>query len=256
VLLACAFVVLLPFMPALRLNRAEAVFLISWVVIGYAFYSAIAVKEPRHILFITYPLPLAAVLLLNRLFAPVAWRSLPMLALAIGVFATSLITRPIPYMTGLRQSAEIVARLSPPDTNVAFWGHLDGTFIYAMRAYSGRPDLGVVRLDKIMFHDVAVYFEAGLQENDLTPAHIADQIANLHAQYVVVQTGYLANHHVVEALQAAVHSEKFHEVQRIPMSSNYSFSDVSELVIYRLVADVPRGRVAPPMQIKLLDKTL
>jgi Dolichyl-phosphate-mannose-protein mannosyltransferase len=256
VFLACAYVVLLPFIPALRLNRVEAGLLIGWVVIGYAFYSAIAVKEPRHILFITYPLPLAAMLLLDRLFARVAWRSLLMLALPIGVFATSLITRPIPYMTGLRESAEIVARLSPPDTNVAFWGHLDGSFIYGMRAYSGRPDLGVVRLDKIMFHDVAVYFEAGLKENELTPARIADQIADLHAQYVIVQTGYLADRPVVEALQAAVHSEKFQEVQRIAMSSNYSFSDVSELVIYRLVADVPRGRVAPPMQIKLLDKIL
>jgi hypothetical protein len=256
VLLACGFVALLPFMPALRLNRVEAVFLIAWVVIGYAFYSAIAVKEPRHILFITYPLPLAAVLLLDRLFARVAWRSLLMLALAIGVFATSLIIRPIPYMTGLRESAEVVARLSPPDTNVAFWGHLDGTFIYGMRAYSGRPDLGVLRLDKIMFHDVAVYFEAGLKENELTPARITDEITNLHAQYVVVQTGYMADHPVVKALAAAVHSEKFTEIQRIAMSSNYSFTNVSELVIYRLVGDVPRGRVSPPMQIMLLDKTL
>ena len=38
-------------------------------------------------------------------------------------------------------------------------GDLDGSFIYGMRAYSGRPDLRVVRLDKIMFHDLAVYFD-------------------------------------------------------------------------------------------------
>src|SRR5262249_9199205 len=148
---ACGYLILLPFMPAWRLNRVEARFLIFWLVIGYTFYSAIAVKEPRHILFITYPLVIAAVLLLERLFAPIPWRSLVSLAVAIGVFGWSLIMRPAPYVTGLRESAEIVARLAPPDTNVAFWGHLDGTFIYAMRSYSGRPDLGVLRLDKIMF---------------------------------------------------------------------------------------------------------
>ena len=114
VLLACGYVAMLPFMPALRLSRAEAVFLIAWVVIGYAFYSVIALKEPRHILFITYPLPLAAVLLLDRLFVRVAWRSLLVLGLVIGVFATSLILRPTPYMTGLRESAEIVAWLARP----------------------------------------------------------------------------------------------------------------------------------------------
>ena len=57
-----------------------------------------------------------------------------------------------------------------------------------------------------MFHDVAVYFEAGLKENELTPARITDEITNLHAQYVVVQTGYMADHPVVKALAAAVHS--------------------------------------------------
>jgi hypothetical protein len=256
VLLACTYLVLLPFMPALRLDRADMLFLIAWVVIGYAFYSAIAVKEPRFILFITYPFPVAAVLLLDRLLVRVPWRSPVALALGIGVFATSLITRPVPYATGLRESAEIVARLAPPDTNVAFWGHLDGTFIYAMRANSGRPDLGVVRLDKIMFHDVAIFFEAGLKENDLTPERLTGKITNLHAQYVVVQTGYMADHPVVKALEAAVRSDKFTEIQRIAMSSNYQFTNISELVIYRLVADIPHSRVSPPLEIKLLGKTL
>src|SRR5262249_9088720 len=140
--------------------------------------------------------------------------------------------------------------------NVAFWGHLDGTFIYGMRAYSGRPDLGIVRLDKIMFHDVAVYFEAGLKENELTPERITDEIVKLHAQYVVIQTGYMADYPVVKALQTAVQSGKFREIKRITMSSNYALTDVTELVIYCLVEQVPPGRVPPTMQIKLINKTL
>jgi hypothetical protein len=56
---------------------------------------------------------------------------------------------------------------------------------------------------------------------------------------VVVQTGYMSYHPAVQALEAAVHSDKFTEIQWIAMSSNYSFTDISELVIYRLVADVP-----------------
>jgi hypothetical protein len=82
------------------------------------------------------------------------------------------------------------------------------------------------------------------------------EIADLHAQYVVVQTGYMSYYPAVQALEAAVHSDKFTEIQRIAMSPNYSFTDISELVIYRLVADVPYSRVSPPMPIMLLGKTL
>ena len=55
-----------------------------------------------------------------------------------------------------------------------------------------RSDLNVGRLDKIMFRDVAVHFVAGLKENDLNLARITDEISNFHAQYVVVQTGYMS----------------------------------------------------------------
>ena len=55
-------------------------------------------------------------------------------------------------------------------------------------------------------------------------------------------------------MEAAVHSDKFIEIQRIAMSSNYSFTELNELVIYRLVADVPHNRVSPPLQIMLFRK--
>ncbi len=40
------------------------------------------------------------------------------------------------------------------------------------------------------------------------------------------------------------------------MTANYPFRAITELVVYRLVADVPKGRVAPPLEIKLIGKTL
>src|SRR5260370_38346852 len=66
---ACLYILALPFAPALRLARADAIFLGSWLLVGYAFYSMIAVKEPRHILFITYPLALMAVVAVDRTLA-------------------------------------------------------------------------------------------------------------------------------------------------------------------------------------------
>ncbi len=172
VALAGCYALALPFLARLRLPKADMVFLVAWVVIGYVFYSLIAMKGPRHILFITYPIVLAAIVLLDRVLASVKQRGMVAVALAAVVLTFSIVTRPAPYVTGMRQASDAVGRLAPPESNVAVWARFDGTFIYAMRATSGRPDLGVVRLDKLLFRDVAVAFERGFTENAFTPDQI------------------------------------------------------------------------------------
>jgi hypothetical protein len=60
------------------------------------------------------------VIRLERLFERMPWRSRVLLVVAIGVFGASLMMRPAPYVTDLRESAEVAARLAPLETNVAF----------------------------------------------------------------------------------------------------------------------------------------
>jgi hypothetical protein len=60
-----------------------------------------------------------------------------------------------------------------------------------MRAYTGRTDLGVIRLDKLLFSNVAVEFERGATQRMIDPAALVQTLTALHAQYVVVQTHYL-----------------------------------------------------------------
>ncbi|HEY1978765.1 MAG TPA: glycosyltransferase family 39 protein, partial [Xanthobacteraceae bacterium] len=253
---ACLYVLALPFAPALRLARADAVFLGSWLLVGYAFYSMIAVKEPRHILFITYPLALAAVLVIDRTLAKISIRYAVSLAFAAAILAVTLTTGTVPAVAGMREAADAVAQLAPPETNVAFWGSHDGTFVYAMRAYSGRRDLGVVRLDKILLSEVTVYLEHGFKQNVMSPNELADTLRNLHVQYVVFQTRYYGDLASVKALEEMLGSDKFSEVKRIPMTANYGKGYMADLVIYRMKAEVPRGRVAPSMQLKLLGRSL
>jgi 4-amino-4-deoxy-L-arabinose transferase-like glycosyltransferase len=254
--LACLYLLAVPFAPALRLPRADAIFLGSWLLVGYAFYSMIAVKEPRHILFVTYPLALAAVLAIDRTLAKVSFRYAISLVFAVAILASTLITGTVPSVAGMREAAERVAQLAPPESNVAFWGSRDGTFVYAMRAYSGRRDLGVVRLDKILLSDVTVYLEHGFKENVISPAELTDTLRNLHVQYIVFQTRYHDDLASVKALEETLGSDKFSEVERIPMTANYGKGYMADLVIYRMREEVPRGRVAPEMQIKLLGRSL
>ena len=142
-----------------------------------------------------------------------------------------------------------------PETNVGFWGALDGTYVYAMRAYSGPSDLGIVRLDKLLFSNLQVYFEHGYSQNVMQPEEITDLLAKLHTQYVM-QTGFHDDVAAVKMLAAALGSDKFSEVARIPMNANYRDTIIVELIIYRANEEVPRGRVSPAMQIKLLGRSL
>jgi hypothetical protein len=184
------------------------------------------------------------------------FRSALILTLAGGVLVQTLVSGTVPFVTGMRQAAELVARIAPPDTNVGFWGSRDGTFVYAMRAYTGRRDLGVVRIDKLLFRDLAVYFEHGFQEKGMEPAEITNLLAKLHVQYVVLETGFHDDVPAVQKLEAALASDKFTELERVPMYANYRDAIVGELIIYRLNQNVPPGRVAPPMEIRLLGQSL
>jgi hypothetical protein len=81
-------------------------------------------------------------------------------------------------------------------------------------------------------------------------------LRGLHIQYVIFQTRYHDDLGSVRALERALSSDKFSEVARIPMTANYGKHYMADLVIYRLNEEVPRGRVAPSMQIKLLGRSL
>ena len=133
---------------------------------------------------------LAAILFLDRLLTGVRFRFPIILSIAGGVLAHTLATSTIPLLTGTRQAAQMVAQSAPPEVNVAYWGDNDGNFIYAMRAYTGRRDLGVVRIDKLMFRNRKIYFGQGSTEIDMQPAQIVDMLAKLHVQYVVAEADF------------------------------------------------------------------
>jgi hypothetical protein len=254
--LATIYLFVFPFIQRFKLPKEDAVLLLAWLIAGYCFYAMIAIKQPRHILFVTYPIVLASVLLLDRLWARLSWRSVAPLALACLVLLMSLHARPAPYVTGMRQAAQTVARLSPKNTNVAFWGRLDGTFIFAMRAYTGRSDVGVVRLDKVLLKGVAVGLDRGFKETNDSAEDIVAKLRASHVQYVVMQNHYEQEIGAIKRLDDALHSSAFREVARIPMTSNYKFPYLDELLIYRAVADVPPGRASSPIEVKLLNRSL
>ena len=127
----------------------DRLFWISWLVLGYLFFSAIDLKEARHDLFIFPPLILAAVLFVRHCasspLAPVC-----LLLLAACVLIQTILFRPVHYVTGYAQAAAWIAENAPANSRVLFSGYRDGSFIFNMRTQEQRKDLSVLRADKLL----------------------------------------------------------------------------------------------------------
>jgi 4-amino-4-deoxy-L-arabinose transferase-like glycosyltransferase len=244
------------FQPRFRIGRTDSLFLAAWVLAGYAFYSLVAVKEPRYDLFVVYPVAIAPLLLIDRALLRFSWRWVAALGLALAILVAGQIIRPAPYVTGMREAADTVAKLAPKDSNVGFWGRWDGSFIFDMRAYEGRPDLGVLRLDKLLLSDVVVSFDLGVKDKGLSPEEILDALRTYHVQYVVFQTQFREDIPSVAAMGRLLHSDRFEPVGNVKIAANDKFSYLTDLTLYRFREELPPGRVLPPVEIKLLGKSL
>jgi len=166
------------------------------------------------------------------------------------------VTKPAPYVAGMREAADVVSQAATQDSNVAFWGRWDGSFIFDMRAYADRPDLGVLRLDKLLLTDVVVSLELGMKDKALSADQILQAFRDYHVQYVVFQTGFHDDIASVSILGQLLQTDQFAPVSTVKLTSNYDFSYVTELKIYRFLEPPKPGRVLPPIEIKLLGKSI
>lgn len=211
-------------------EKGDLLFWGLWFLFGYLFFSAIDLKEARHSLFILPPVVLAAVLGISSLLP--ARAALPASAvLAALVLGQTVFLRPVHYVGGYAEAADIVARKAARGTAVLFSGYRDGSFVFNMRAREDRSDLSVVRADKILLN-VAVRRELGVKEKELDEADISERIDGLGIEYVVVQPGFWNDLAVMQRFERVMASEQFEEVARIKTPANYPVQE-KELVVYR-----------------------
>ena len=228
------------------LNKGDAVFWLLWLVAGYLFFSAIDLKEARHSVYILPPVVLAAAMLLMRVPQP-RWRGAALAALTAAVALQTVLMRPVAYVGGYAEAAQLVSEKAPRDSSVLFSGYRDGSFVFNMRTHEERRDLTVVRADKMLLN-VAVRRELGVKEHDLSEADILSQIHDLNVSYLVVQPGFWNDLAVMQRFERVLAADQFEEVARIATPNNVKAYE-KELVIYRNKA--PSGRRAGPRKLDL-----
>jgi len=233
----------------------HGLFLVSWFVFGYLFFSSIDLKEARHSVFLLLPVALFAGLACHHLFRGNAlFATLSLLSIGVSTLAATLFFRPVHYVEGYQPVVEFIAKVAPRNSNVLFSGYRDGAFIFDMRAHANRPDISVIRADKLLLR-IAVRRELGVTQQSYDEAGIASLINKMGVHYVVAQPGFWTDLNQMARLQAVLHGSQFKEVKRFKMRSNYKAQE-KELVIYRNLGPVAAGPVDITNELPIIERSV
>lgn len=204
--------------------------LVGWTVIGYVFFSAIAVREPRHLMTALPPLAVVAACALDQL--PLR-RAGGFVALAVGAgaLAWTVAYDPVPTVIGYKQLADYVADSVPANARILFSGYRDGNFVFDLRMREDRRDIATIRADKLLLR-IAIERRRGVGEADYSQAQIAALIRNLGVDLVVAQDGFWADLTEMHRLAAVLASPDFTPVVHFTIGGTMGRTDRS-FTIYR-----------------------
>lgn len=219
--------------------------LIGWTLIGYIFFTVIAVREPRHLMTAVPPLAVLAACALERI-VPRRVGSVVTLAVGLGVFSWTVAYDPVPIVTGYQQMADYVADHVPAGARVLFSGYRDGNFIFDLRAREDRRDIATIRADKLLLR-IAIERRRGVGEASYSRAQIAALVRRLGIDLVVAQDGFWTDLTEMRRLAAVLAGLDFAPVAHFTIGGTMGRSDKS-FTVYR-----PTYPVAPKTRTLDLD---
>jgi hypothetical protein len=242
--------------PSHAARRGDVSFWLLWGLGGYLFFSAIDLKEARHSVFILPVVVMLSCFFLTRL-AAVGWprlATLLWLAPPLAVLIQTLIFRPVYFVGGYAAAADYIARHAPLNSRVLFSGYRDGSFVFNMRSREDRPDLGVVRADKILLK-VAVRRELGVTEKDVSDEALLAEINRLGIRYVVAQPGFWTDLEAMRRFERLLGTDHFQELARIATPANHKAHE-KELVIYRNLGEVAEGKSGIQIDLPIINRSI
>lgn len=198
--------------------------LLAWIMIGYLFFSAISVKEPRHSIMVLLPLAIAAPLFLLTLL-PRPLGEGAGLALGIGTLAYTLIFCPVSRVEGYPEIALFLSKHVPRNGIVLFDGYRDGNLIFDLTAIPDRSDIAIVRADKLLLTVQAGERRRGVEQADYDEATIATMLRGVGAAYFVVQPGFWLDISVMSRFENVVNGPDYVKAAHFAITGNLSTQD-------------------------------
>ncbi len=190
--------------------------LLGWIIFGDLFFSAIGVREPRHILMVLLPLPILAISALAATL-PVALSRTAAALLAAGTLVYSVWFDQPPKVSGYQEVADYVTATAPANARVLFSGYRDGNFVFDIRAEKDRHDISVIRADKL-FLKVAVERERGVGQTAYSADEMLGRLKDLGIDLVVAQDGFWEDLDQMATLSGLLKSDAFEEIAQFPVT--------------------------------------
>ena len=198
-----------------RLPRPALCLSVMWLAVGYLFFTLIALKEPRHSVLLAFPFVLFAIAALVEL-TPRDLGPYLAAALAVGVFAHTLISDRVPYVSGYRAAAQYVCSIAPPDSVVLFSGMRDGSFIFNVRSIPECKNLTVIRSDKLLLRVAVDREKFGVKELGVDESRFKDMLQQYGVRYVVLEPNFWNDLQSMQMLVRVIHENQFKLLTTVP----------------------------------------
>ncbi len=230
-----------------RLPKPALFFFAAWILIGYVFFTLIAVSSSRYTIFLVFPLVFFAVLAIAR-GLPSKIAPCVALVFAVASFSYTLVTKPVPYVSGYRAAAHYVCSMAPPDSVVMFSGQRDGSFIFNVKSMPECKNLTVIRSDKLLLKVAIDRQLFGVQELGVTEDKFREMIERYGVRYVVVEPGFWNDLQSMQMLVRVLHQDQFKLLTTIPVVSNREHGD-PQLEVYQNLGFSAQGK--NPLKVEL-----
>jgi len=223
-----------------RLPGPELFFFVAWLLTGYLFFTLIALKEPRHPIFLSFSLVFFSVLAILKIL-PIGVDRYVAVAFAVGIFTHTLIVDQVPYISGYRAAAQYVCSMAPPDSVVLFSGLRDGSFIFNVKSMPECKNLTVIRSDKLLLRVAVDRHKFGVKELGVSERQFKDMLAQYGMRYIVLEPKFWSDLQSMQMLVRVLHQDQFKLRTTISVVSNRNHDD-SQLEIYENLGDLAKGK--------------
>lgn len=226
-----------------RRDRAFAFLLIGFLLLIYAVFSFVALKEERHIQALLIPMVLLGCLGMSRLLqmTRAGWLGAAAIVLWASIDAMSFRA---PRITGLEAAAAWVTRSDSPPCTVLIHAAQDGNFITNLRLSDTKRQCTALRSDKILF-DITIRREMGISERSVSPEDLRRLFFDLGVRYVVMDTGFWDDLANSQMLVSTVRSGGFIKRVQFPLKKSLPGLPVKELSTIEIYENIEPIRDQP-----------
>jgi hypothetical protein len=223
----------------------------AWLAWGYLFFSFVSLKEPRHGVFILFPLILLSVWSLECGW-PWLFVRYGILVCSLFVFGISAFGASVPYVRNHSMVADYVAEHTPAGYRAMIHSYWDGNFIFALWARGDRKDLAVLRSDKLLLR-MAVKRSMGVEERGRSPEEIGRFLNENGVYFVVTETGFWDDIDAMKQFEELLQTDQFKKVHTVPLLSNV-LPERKTLHIYRNLRAKPPGDRTLRLELPIIDR--